>query len=142
MKISPELVVRLRKEKAWSQEELSMASGLNLRTIQRIEREGSISLQSKKSLASALEIELSELDFDEQTQHVKYEYQTVVFKTDVNWISGWGKKEIDTGPYKFDEQINVYAQQGWRVNSITHGTAVHGGAGQTMVLFERRVDGK
>ena len=52
MKINADVVLKARKQKSWSQEELAIASGLNLRTIQRIEREASASLQSKKALAS------------------------------------------------------------------------------------------
>ena len=63
MKINAELVKKLRTEKSWSQEELAIVSGLNLRTIQRVEKEASASLQSKKSLASALEIDIQDLNF-------------------------------------------------------------------------------
>ncbi len=65
MKINADLLFRLRNEKSWSQEELAIASGLNLRTIQRIEKEASASLQSKKALASALDIDVHSLDFEE-----------------------------------------------------------------------------
>lgn len=65
MKINADLVVRLRKEKSWSQDELAIASGLNVRTIQRIEAEATASLQSKKALASALEISVQDLDHEE-----------------------------------------------------------------------------
>ena len=65
LKINAELVVRLRKEKSWSQDELAIASGLNVRTIQRIESEATASLQSKKALASALEIRVQDLDREE-----------------------------------------------------------------------------
>ena len=62
MKINAELVIALRTQRAWSQEELSIASGLNLRTIQRIEKEGSVSLQSKKALASVFGIDIHDLN--------------------------------------------------------------------------------
>jgi transcriptional regulator with XRE-family HTH domain len=65
MRINAELVVKLRKGKAWSQDELAIASGLNVRTIQRIETEASASLQSKKALASALDISIQDLGFEE-----------------------------------------------------------------------------
>ena len=38
MKINAGVVLKARKQKASSQEELAIASGLNLRTIQRIEK--------------------------------------------------------------------------------------------------------
>ena len=62
MKINAELIIKLRKERSWSQDELAIASGLNLRTIQRIESDASASLQSKKALAAALDIDTRELD--------------------------------------------------------------------------------
>ena len=65
MKINAELIVKTRKAKCWSQEELAIAAGLNLRTVQRIENESSASLQSKKALASALEIDTQDLDYEE-----------------------------------------------------------------------------
>lgn len=65
MRINANLVAKLRKERSWSQEELAIASGLNIRTIQRVEKEASASLQSRKALASALEISIQNLDFEE-----------------------------------------------------------------------------
>jgi transcriptional regulator with XRE-family HTH domain len=64
MRINAELVLKARKANSWSQEELAIAAGLKLRTIQRIERESSASLQSKKALASALEIDIQDLDYE------------------------------------------------------------------------------
>ena len=137
MKIDAALVVELRKERSWSQEELAVASGLNLRTVQRIEREGSISLQSKKALAAAFEVEATSLDYIEPTCVTQYEYKTVVLKSDATWISGWGKKKFNDGPFEIDSTINDYAAKGWRVHTITYGNSVHGGAGQAIVVFER-----
>ena len=54
MKINVDVGLSGRKQKSWSQEEIAIASRLNLRTIQRGESEASASLQSKKALASAL----------------------------------------------------------------------------------------
>lgn len=51
--IDGELVRKLRTVKSWSQEELGQISGLSARTIQRIEAEGSSSLDSRRALASA-----------------------------------------------------------------------------------------
>lgn len=65
MKINAELVLKARQQRSWSQEELAIAAGLNLRTVQRIEKEGQASLQSKKALASAFEIDVRDLDYEE-----------------------------------------------------------------------------
>lgn len=57
-----EKISQLRKEKAWSQEDLAERSGISVRTIQRIENNGSkprpFTLQT---LAKALEVEVSRL---------------------------------------------------------------------------------
>ena len=80
MKINADLVLKARKEKSWSQEELAIASGLNLRTIQRIESEASASLQSKKALASALDLDIKDLDYQEISMRQEWEYRVVETK--------------------------------------------------------------
>ena len=62
MRVNAKLIIKRRKERSWSQEELAVASGLNLRTIQRIESNASASLESKKAVAAALDIETRDLD--------------------------------------------------------------------------------
>ena len=80
MKINVDLVLSARKQKSWSQEELAIASGLNLRTIQRIENEASASLQSKKALASALDLDVHDLDYQEIQMRQEWEYKVVETK--------------------------------------------------------------
>lgn len=65
MKINAELVLKLRNQNSWTQEELAIVSGLNLKTIQRIEKKASASLQSKKALASVFNINIQDLDYEE-----------------------------------------------------------------------------
>jgi len=65
MKINAKLVHELRNQNSWTQEELAIASGLNLKTIQRIEKKASASLQSKKALASVFSINIQDLDYEE-----------------------------------------------------------------------------
>jgi transcriptional regulator with XRE-family HTH domain len=65
MKIKADLIVKLRKERSWSQDELAIATGLNLRTIQRIEKHASASLQSRKAVAAAFDIDVRDLDDEE-----------------------------------------------------------------------------
>lgn len=61
MKLSAEQIKQLRKAKLWSQEELATVSNLSLRTIQRIETSGNASLETSKSLAAALEVNVEDL---------------------------------------------------------------------------------
>ena len=80
MKINVDVVRDVRKQKSWSQEELAVASGLNLRTIQRIESDASASLQSKKALASALDLDVHDLDYQETRMRPTWEYRVVETK--------------------------------------------------------------
>ncbi|GAB1266736.1 helix-turn-helix domain-containing protein [Aurantivibrio infirmus] len=56
----------LRVSRHLSQEELAIIPGLNVRTIQRIERGRQPSLESLKCIASALEIDFSTLSQEKQ----------------------------------------------------------------------------
>jgi transcriptional regulator with XRE-family HTH domain len=47
------LIRKLRTTRSWSQEELAQITDLNVRTIQRIETDGSASLESRRALAAA-----------------------------------------------------------------------------------------
>lgn len=62
MRVDAELILELRTARAWSQEELAHVSGLNLRTVQRIENTAAASLKSKRALAAALDIDIQDLD--------------------------------------------------------------------------------
>ena len=80
MKINVDVVLKARKQKSWSQEELAIASGLNLPTIQRIEGEASASLESKKALASALDLDIHDLDHQEIRMRQQWEYRVIETK--------------------------------------------------------------
>lgn len=62
--INREIVKKFRAERSWSQDQLASVTGLSLRTVQRIEKSGSCSLESKKALAAAFEIDAVDLDID------------------------------------------------------------------------------
>jgi len=65
MSVSNLTIIQLRKDRGWSQEKLAAISGLSERTIQRIEKEGNCSLDSKMALACAFEIAPQELSKNE-----------------------------------------------------------------------------
>jgi len=66
MQIQPDLIRRLRTQRHWSQEQLAEASGLNLRTIQRLEAGSRASLESVRALAAVFEIDAAALTADEE----------------------------------------------------------------------------
>jgi transcriptional regulator with XRE-family HTH domain len=65
MKINAELIKRLREEKQWSQEQLAELCGLNLRTIQRLEKSGNASLESVRALAAVFELDAKAMQIEE-----------------------------------------------------------------------------
>ena len=56
MKIDRALLKELRLQRALSQEELAIAAGLSARTVQRMEAEGTASLESQKAVAAVFGI--------------------------------------------------------------------------------------
>jgi transcriptional regulator with XRE-family HTH domain len=114
MKINAELVFELRTKKSWSQEELALAAGVNLRTIQRIEKEASASLQSKKALASAFGIHISDLEPQEKSKMKKYEYKTLEIQSKEGFLSGIKKQELPD----FASLLNAEGQNGWLLVQI------------------------
>jgi len=114
MNINSELVKQLRTEKFWSQEELASASGLNLRTVQRIENEATASLQSKKALASAFGIAVKDLEYQESSSMQTYEYKTLEIEWRQGFLTGLKAPQLpDLTP-----TLNREGQEGWRLVQI------------------------
>ncbi len=97
--INKELVKRLRTARGWSQEELAIASDLSARTVQRLESNGGGSTNSIKSIASALEVEMHNLEEKPRTHliGVRWGYGGVIVGVTLaliaiaaNWIAGDG----------------------------------------------------
>ena len=60
--IDSDVVKALRAKRGWSQDQLAQASGIGLRTIQRVESEGRGSRETKVCLAATFEVSLEELE--------------------------------------------------------------------------------
>ena len=114
MNINRTLILTLRKQRSWSQDELAVSSGLNLRTVQRIERSGVASIQSRKALAAAFNIDVSDLDFQEESMKTKYEYRVVRF--DIKW-NAWGTKL--GADFEMEKQLNVLGAEGWELVKVS-----------------------
>jgi DNA-binding XRE family transcriptional regulator len=139
MKINAELVLELRTKKSWSQDELALVAGLNLRTIQRIENEATASLQTKKALASAFGIHISDLEPQEILKMKKYEYKTLEIQTKDGFLSGFKKSELPD----FAGILNKEGQTGWLlVQMLTPGLIQGVWSGKTdsvLAVFQREI---
>lgn len=67
MLINAELVKKIRHQRSWSQDQLAVVAGLSLRTVQRVENNAVCSLETKRALASAFELDAHDLDVPETT---------------------------------------------------------------------------
>ncbi|MBH0040397.1 helix-turn-helix transcriptional regulator [Pseudoalteromonas sp. SWN166] len=61
MKLNAKKIIEERKIRAWSQQHLADVSAVSLRTIQRVENNGSGSLETVKALASCFELDVTKL---------------------------------------------------------------------------------
>ncbi|GIU11246.1 MULTISPECIES: helix-turn-helix domain-containing protein [Shewanella] len=61
MEINPITVKTLRQEKGWTQQHLADACAISLRTVQRVEKEGSASNDTLLGLCAVFEIEQKKL---------------------------------------------------------------------------------
>lgn len=127
MKINAQLVVTLRNRRSWSQEELATAAGLNLRTIQRIESDGVASLQSRKALAAAFDVDVTELEIQEERVMRTFEYKIVTFKASI--LTG---KPPDTVAASLTKE----GAQGWRLRDLMN-ASMSGMGNQVWALLER-----
>jgi transcriptional regulator with XRE-family HTH domain len=73
------IVQEMRLQKGWSQQQLADISGLNVRTIQRIEQGQSASLESFKALGAAFNVDFSALQEDSVRNIVSTPEHTEVF---------------------------------------------------------------
>jgi len=129
MKINAEFLVKLRNKKGWSQEELSIATGLNLRTIQRIESEAVASLQSRKALASVFKINIHDLNYVEKPIVKKYEYKTV----EMPFRFGIVKRGVPD----IEKILGAEGAKGWRLLQIVMPSDPTGGSEQMVAILER-----
>ena len=61
MQLLPDRVRELRLQRNWTQQHLAEASGVSLRTIQRIEKTGNASNETVMSLCASMQINADEL---------------------------------------------------------------------------------
>jgi transcriptional regulator with XRE-family HTH domain len=115
MKINRTLILALRKQRSWSQDELAVTAGLNLRTVQRIERSGSASLQSRKALAAAFNVDVSDLESAEEAMKTQYEYRVVRF--DMKWNTLGSKLGTDFAAV--EKEMNVLGAEGWELVKLS-----------------------
>ena len=74
MLLDKKLIKELRTDKGWTQQHLAELSDLNIRTIQRIEKDGIASMETSMSLASIFQISISSLYIKNTNDVSKFSY--------------------------------------------------------------------
>ena len=67
-KVNPQKIKEIREQRGWSQNQLADMAKVSLRTIQRMEKDGSCSIESVKSLAAVFDIDFKELLQEEDSK--------------------------------------------------------------------------
>ena len=128
MKINAIMVSELRKKHSWSQDELATAAGLNLRTVQRIENDGTTSLQSAKAIAAALNSQLDQLLSTEKLMQA-FKYKSVV----LNFRAGIFKQGLPD----IQKALNKEGQQGWQFKQMLMPSSSWGTSDSMVAILER-----
>ncbi|MEQ8407920.1 MAG: DUF4177 domain-containing protein [Gammaproteobacteria bacterium] len=130
MKINSALVLEHRLSRAWTQEQLATVSGLSHRTIQRVEKDSSGSLETIKALAATFEIDVSDLDYKELPTMKKYEYKTL----DVPFKFGFFKQKTPD----LESLLNAEGEQGWKLHQmVLPASSNFGQSEKIVIIFER-----
>lgn len=74
VKLNNKKVQALRTAKCWSQDELSAACDLSVRTIQRVEKTGVASLETTKALAAVFDISPSDLQKTQKLEGIAFNF--------------------------------------------------------------------
>lgn len=74
VKLNKDKILKLRAKKYWSQDELAAASGLSVRTIQRVEKTGTASLETTKALASVFVVTPDELQSFQKIENLTFNF--------------------------------------------------------------------
>lgn len=97
VKLNKRKIQQLRKSKCWSQDELASISGVSVRTIQRVEKHGSASLETSKALASVFEVTPHELQLVQTIENV-----TLNFIIKYAWLGAFALSSVFFGLWIVD----------------------------------------
>lgn len=134
------IVRKLRLQRGWSQDHLAQLSGLNIRTIQRIERGQSAGLESLKSLAAVFEVSYSDLQTKDELMNTESninhastdEQQALEYVRDIKgfYAHALTYAVIVTGLVLLNALISpgqwwiLFAALGWGIGLLVHALSV------------------
>jgi len=114
MKVNANRVRTLREDRAWTQEALADAAGLNLRTVQRIENDAAGSRRSIQALAAVLGIDARTLDDDASPAANRVEYRIVEIEPEDGFLTRAQSAEAP----ELLALLNTEGEEGWMLVQI------------------------
>lgn len=93
------LVKKERNDRAWTQTQLAEITGVTLRTIQRVEKDGAASFETMMGIASAFDIDVKELTQPESLNQRKKSHKSVYLLPRI--ISGNNLSNVVAGADQF-----------------------------------------
>ncbi len=127
---------KMRLDRGWSQETLAELTGLSVRTVQRIERGGTASLESLSALASVFEVDIStlakETSMYKQQDLSEREREALEYVRDIKgfyshlavYLLSIAAMALTNFLMTPDNLWFVWSALGWGLGVATHGLAV------------------
>ncbi len=85
VKINPEGIKKLRESKSWTQEHLASVAGVSLRTIQRMEADGSSSAESRLAVAAALGVPVENINLALEVGYIAFSSELRRIEVGARW---------------------------------------------------------
>lgn len=129
------IVRKLRLQRGWSQEHLADLAAVNVRTIQRIERGKTSSLETRSALAAVFEVDIS--TFDEGVSEMAENEKLVPEESEaIEYVKGIKEFYSHAGMYVLfsvvfgfsiglENPMILWGIIGWGIGVIVHGLNVY-----------------
>ncbi|BFT30478.1 hypothetical protein D210916BOD24_16540 [Alteromonas sp. D210916BOD_24] len=116
VKLNKLKIQQMRALKCWSQDELAAASGLSVRTIQRVEKSGTASLETTRALASVFCVTPGQLQ-----QNNRLEEATLSFIFKYAWLGAFAFASVFFGLWIVDILIPTLKGADFNAQYELHG---------------------
>jgi transcriptional regulator with XRE-family HTH domain len=97
VKLNKDTIQTLRHSKCWSQDELAAAASVSIRTIQRVEKSGTASLETTKAIAAVFDVSPRELQVSK-----KVEYRALKYLFNYAWLIAFFASSLFFGMWIID----------------------------------------
>lgn len=116
VKLDQAKIIKFRNVNCWSQDELASLSDLSVRTIQRVEKTGTASLETAKALASVFEVAPDHLRLNN-----RFDVSVFRFILKYSWLFAFGVSSLLFGLWIVDILIPTLKGADFNLQYELHG---------------------